>query len=549
MGTTGPLVFTGISTFSSDFQSILTRQDSIEQLPIKALQNQESTNLSKKQALIAINPAVASVGSAIAALGTLASNQGVSASSSDTTTVSVLNIGATAPASYTISNIQSLAAVASETSVGGYSNTTTTPVSISGHVDLVVGSNTYHLDLTNSNNLNGLRDAINNAGAGANASILTIGSNNYLSVSTSSPGATTLQLNDVPLDLVSSTGSGTETSTKTYADQTTTPVSANGLVDLVVGSTTYHLNVTGSNNLTGLMNAINGAGAPGVSASITGSAGSYSLALAGPVGTLKLNDLPNQVDLISNSNQGTNATFKLNNVPVTRSTNVVSDIIPGVSFTLLKTNTSTSTTVSLTTEASQLSNALQTLVTNYNAMVDQVNQQVGTAAGPLGGDILIREMSDDLRQLTSYWNTSASSVHSLSDLGVTFEDQTTGHLSFDQNTFNALSNTQISDAFKFLGSSNSGFAALASNFTQLSDPVTGMIIDQENGYDTTNQSLTNQINTLNDSATLVHNSMAAKLQAADALVAQLQSQQNTVNASVSSLNYVLYGKQTNSNGL
>jgi len=549
MGTTGPLVFTGISTFSSDFQSILTRQDSIEQLPIKALQNQESTNLSKKQALIAINPAVASVGSAIAALGTLASNQGVSASSSDTTTVSVLNIGATAPASYTISNIQSLAAVASETSVGGYSNTTTTPVSISGHVDLVVGSNTYHLDLTNSNNLNGLRDAINNAGAGANASILTIGSNNYLSVSTSSPGATTLQLNDVPLDLVSSTGSGTETSTKTYADQTTTPVSANGLVDLVVGSTTYHLNVTGSNNLTGLMNAINGAGAPGVSASITGSAGSYSLALAGPVGTLKLNDLPNQVDLISNSNQGTNATFKLNNVPVTRSTNVVSDIIPGVSFTLLKTNTSTSTTVSLTTEASQLSNALQTLVTNYNAMVDQVNQQVGTAAGPLGGDILIREMSDDLRQLTSYWNTSASSVHSLSDLGVTFEDQTTGHLSFDQNTFNALSNTQISDAFKFLGSSNSGFAALASNFTQLSDPVTGMIIDQENGYDTTNQSLTNQINTLNDSATLVHNSMAAKLQAADALVAQLQSQQNMVNASVSSLNYVLYGKQTNSNGL
>jgi flagellar capping protein FliD len=220
-----------------------------------------------------------------------------------------------------------------------------------------------------------------------------------------------------------------------------------------------------------------------------------------------------------------------------------------VSFTLLKTNTSTSTTVSLTTEASQLSNALQTLVTNYNAMVDQVNQQVGTAAGPLGGDILIREMSDDLRQLTSYWNTSASSIHSLSDLGVTFEDQTTGHLSFDQNTFNALSNTQISDAFKFLGSSNSGFAALASNFTQLSDPVTGMIIDQENGYDTTNQSLTNQINTLNDSATLVHNSMAAKLQAADALVAQLQSQQNMVNASVSSLNYVLYGKQTNSNGL
>jgi hypothetical protein len=43
--------------------------------------------------------------------------------------------------------------------------------------------------------------------------------------------------------------------------------------------------------------------------------------------------------------------------------------------------------------------------------------------------------------------------------------------------------------------------------------------------------------------------MTARLQAADALVAKLQSQQNIVNASVSSLNFVLYGKQTNSNGL
>jgi len=548
MGTTGPLVFTGISSFSTDFQTILTRIDSIAQLPVKKLQNEEADNLGKKQALIAMNPMVADLASAVSNLGTISSTQSVSASSSDSNTVSISNIGASAPTSFTVSNISSLATVASEMS-GSYSSTSTQPVSIGGHVDLVVGSNTYHLDLTARNNLAGLRDAINNAGAGANASILTVGSNNYLTVTTTATGATTLQLNDLPLDLITNTGTGAETSNNTYADQTTAPVSANGRVDLVVGSTTYHLDITASNNLTGLMNAVNAAGAPGVTASITGSAGAYSLALAGPAGTLQLNDLPSRVDLISNTNQGTDASFSLNGLPVTRSSNVINDIVPGVSFTLLQKNTTTTTTLSLATDSSQLSNALQTLVTSYNALVDQVHQQVGTAAGPLGGDVLIRQISDDLRQLSGYWNTSGSSIHSLSDLGVTFEDQTSGHLSFNPSTFNGLSSIGVSDAFKFLGSSNSGFAALAQNFTQLSDPVSGSIQVQEDSYDTTNRQLSDQINSLNDQATLVHNAMNSKLQAADALVAQLQSQQNMVNASISSLNFVLYGKQTNVNGL
>src|SRR6202022_3347853 len=99
------------------------------------------------------------------------------------------------------------------------------------------------------------------------------------------------------------------------------------------------------------------AAVPGVTARITGSAGSYSLSITGPgPGILKLNDIPNQVNLISNTNQGTDADFMLNNVHVTRSSNVVNDIIPGVSFTLQKTSAA-SVTLSLAPDPSQLSNA------------------------------------------------------------------------------------------------------------------------------------------------------------------------------------------------
>ena len=41
---------------------------------------------------------------------------------------------------------------------------------------------------------------------------------NYLSVAANNTGATTLQLNDAPLDLITNTGTGTETSSQTYAD-------------------------------------------------------------------------------------------------------------------------------------------------------------------------------------------------------------------------------------------------------------------------------------------------------------------------------------------
>jgi flagellar hook-associated protein 2 len=295
------------------------------------------------------------------------------------------------------------------------------------------------------------------------------------------------------------------------------------------------------------MNAINAAGA-GVTASINTSGGKNSLQIvaAGGPTTITLNDLPgaSPVSLISHTNQGANATFTLNGtIAVTKSTNVINDVLPGLSITLKKPTTG-SVSLSLATDSSQLSNALQTFTQDYNALVAQEVQQVGPSAQALGGDSLISQISDDLRQLSGY-SASSGSIRSLSDLGVTFNDQTTGHLSFDPTVISGLSPTQVSDAFKFLGSSSSGFAAFANNFTQLSDPITGMIQVQENGYDTSNTQLGDQISILSARATLVTNALNAQLQQADALVAQLQSQQNTVNAEIQSIDFATYGKLVN----
>ena len=130
-----------------------------------------------------------------------------------------------------------------------------------------------------------------------------------------------------------------------------------------------------------------------------------------------------------------------------------------------------------------------------------------------------------MQELVTYFDpSSSSSIRSFSDLGITFND--TGQMSFSTSTFNALSDNQISDAFKFLGSANSGFAALASNFTQLTDPVSGLIETQINGYQTENTDLGNEITTAQAQAAQIQASATSQAESADALVAELQSQQN-----------------------
>src|SRR5579862_2936612 len=115
-----PLTFTGVSTYSSDFQTILDRANQIAQIPVTALQNQDSTILQEKTLLGTLATAVAGLSTSLGTLGSTAANQALTATSSDPASVSVTNSGATTAASYVINSITSAASAASETSLNSY---------------------------------------------------------------------------------------------------------------------------------------------------------------------------------------------------------------------------------------------------------------------------------------------------------------------------------------------------------------------------------------------------------------------------------------------
>ncbi len=443
MGIT-PLTLAGVSQYSSDFQSILNRAVQIAQVPITALQNKDSELLQQKSLLSTLNANVADLVASLQSLGTTAQNQAVAATSSDPTVATANATGAATPGSFTINSVTSLATAASEHSTSGYADSLSTPISSTGTLKLVVGSNQYTFTLTN-NSLIGLRDQINSLGAGVTASILTTANGNYLSLSANSTGHMTLRLIDDP---------------------------------------------TGA-----------------------------------------------QTNLLTAANQGSDAEFHLNGIDITQKSNFINSVVPGVTFQLLK-ESSSPVTISLASDRTQLSSALQDFVTNYNSLHSGLAAQVGQNAGQLSGDLMVTQLQGQLRSLTSY-RTSAGSVKSLSDLGITFDS--TGKSTFNQNTFDSLSDTQLSDAFSFVGSETNGLASFGNSLNEFSDPVSGLIKLEQNGIDRTDQSIQNQITTLTDRITSMQTQLSQQLTAADALQAELQSQQQTIGSSVQSLNLVLYG--------
>ena len=343
------------------------------------------------------------------------------------------------------------------------------------------------------------------------------------------------------IDSITSIASAaTERSAVGYANSATTPVATVGPLDLVVGSTHKRLTPT-SNNLVAIRDAINSSGL-GVTASIiTAPNANYLSVAANSPGatTLQLIDDPEgaATNLLTSSNQGTDAVFKLNGIEVRQKSNTVNSLIPGAVLTLHD-KSAAPVTVTLATDRQALGNSINAVVAGYSAVRNQLLAQVGGNAGLLTGNPIIGQLQDVLRRLVS--PQQAGLGGSLSDLGVEFSSA--GEISFKQDTLNSLPEDALRQSFQWLGSKTSGLSSFASTLSRISDPVSGSIKAEQDGLDRSDKNFRNQIQTLNDRISVMQTNLMSRLQKADSLLAALEQQQTQLGASVQGLNLVLYGK-------
>jgi flagellar hook-associated protein 2 len=445
-----PLRFSGISSYSADFQKILDRTVAIGAQPINALQRDQTSLLQQRALAVGLQSSVERLNTAIKGLADIGQSRAVGGTSSNTSKVTIGTVTARTPAAYTISEITSLARSASATSAG-YAASSTGSVSATGSVRLGFGGTNYDIALSpEENTLTGLRDKINNLGIGVTASILTTGS----------------------------------------------------------GPTPYYLSLTAT------------------------TAGEKPITLVDdPAGA--------NTDLLVTKDNGSNANFKINGVAVSKSSNLVNDVVAGVTFTLTGT-TAPAETVSLTLSSNRntLATRLESFVAAYNGTLDQVDAQIGSAAGLLTGNLIVRETSSLLRQVSGYEGTG--NIKSLPSLGVTFGRD--GKATFDRTVFDGLSENDLQNAFEFFGTSTTGFGSLQAKVNQISDPVVGLIAGETARIDATDKRLSAQVEVLTTRLVLMQRVAAERLQAVDAILGGLDSQKNIVEASVKSLQLVMFGK-------
>ena len=151
-----PLVFSGVSKYSTDFQTILNRTVKIASLPIASLQNQQADLIQRKIVAGGLQGAVAAFGASLKSLGEIGDRRAVTGRTTDAAKVAVRSVSSATGGVYQLTNITSVAKAAAETSVTSLPDSGTTAVSSTGTVELKVGSNTFSLSLTTGQN--NLRD-------------------------------------------------------------------------------------------------------------------------------------------------------------------------------------------------------------------------------------------------------------------------------------------------------------------------------------------------------------------------------------------------------
>lgn len=397
-----------------------------------------------------------------------------------------------------------------------------------------------------STGVNALADALAALKQAGDNKALTASSSNASRVSVTLNGATTAGVYTIS-EISSVARAASENTAAGYATADSTAVDADGELQLVFGNQTHTIQLSPEqNNLNGLRDAINGLGL-GLTATVlntgTGENPYYLTLTASGTGATTL-ALRSEVDnpasnILTSDNQGSNAIFKLNGLSVEKSDNVVSDVIPGVAFTIVsKTTAGETVTLTVASNRASLASAIEKMVAAYNSLRDQLNAQVGEKAGLLSGDFIVRHVQAKLRELAGFRAPDVSM--SLAELGITLDSK--GVMSFDRAKFDSLPNSRLETAFSFFGG-GAGFGALESGLRNVSDPANGLIRLQQNQIDATDARIRGQIEAIQKRIEVMRNNLARQLQMADTLLARLESQQRFLDANLESLNLVLYGKR------
>ena len=164
---------------------------------------------------------------------------------------------------------------------------------------------------------------------------------------------------------------------------------------------------------------------------------------------------------------GKDASLKVDGVSVTSSSNTVSNAIPGVTFQLLGSSAS-EIQVEITNDNTDITTAVNSFVTAYNAVIKDINGQEGNDSNgnpePLYGNPTLAMIQSQLTG-SLFAGAASGAISNITQLGIGMNND--GTLSLNADTLNSELTSNFSDVVGFLQNSGSFGQTMATTLNNL----------------------------------------------------------------------------------
>jgi flagellar hook-associated protein 2 len=329
----------------------------------------------------------------------------------------------------------------------------------------------------------------------------------------------------------------------------TTDAVGTGTLALSVGGNATNVTINGTNNtLAGLRDAINNSGAA-VTASIVNVSGGatpdYRLVVqsteTGTANAVTISgSLAGGTDPFPGGGQivqtGSDALFSVNGLQVSRSSNTISDVISGVTFTLLDEGDKNGTVnaadptakIAVGANNSAITSAVQELIEKFNAVNKIVNDQFTldpntNRQGSTAGDASLRGMLSQLRNELSRSGGTSASYKYLSDVGIKFQKD--GSLTLDEGKLaDALEDDATAVANLFLATQEGIGKRIPDTVDNFISAVDGALVFRQNGIGKSVKQIDEKITREERRIATMEERLVKQFSALEELVSQLKSQ-------------------------
>lgn len=349
-------------------------------------------------------------------------------------------------------------------------------------------------------------------------------------------------------------------SSKTFASGTSTVVNATNkatTLTITQAGKAYDLSVPAGATLQQVRDSINTQfGTSGLSANIlTDSNGSRLILTSTTMGTGSDLTLSGNSGLDVGStvvDEPKDAKYSIDGIAAVSKSNTITGALSGVDIKLVATSTyktgsdvdKNATLITVSTNNVALKSGVKGFIDTYNALISAMSAETkittnldgSTTAAALTGDSTMRSLQAAIRNEFNALSGTGT-FKSLAQFGVT-TSSTTGLLTIDDKKWDAAVKTNSADINSMFTGTNGLLARMKSATDEYAKASTGILATRSTSLSDTLKDLTKQQSTLDERMTLLTNSLSAKYNAMDTLVAQLRQQSTSVMTTLNALNKV-----------